>query len=553
MRPVHLVLSLLVSLFLLTAAGAAERAIVVLDGSGSMWAQIDSKARIEIARETLNDVLGGLPQDLELGFMSYGHRTKGDCSDIELMVPPAAGTAQQIIDAAASISPKGKTPISAAVTAAAEALGYTEEKATVILITDGIETCDADPCQIGTDLETAGIDFTAHVIGFGLSDEEGQEVACLAENTGGMYLPASGGAALIEALNSTVAQVSEPSPVAEPVAPPPAPVAEFNFMPTVVMAEGDDPMPSDSDVVWEVNVADSNGNAGEWVRTEYGGRIKIDLEPGSYIVTARIGQAFTSQPVTIAEGEAVDPLFILNAGTVVVRPRPAEGAEPDENAAVTFNLPDGSTTTDYGPSTFYLPAGEQTLTAGLGAAQATETFPLAAGEIIEKDFIIGVGHVTANAFYVDGMRVEDGSLFVEIVAAKKAIDGSRKSFSYAYGADSGHDIPAGDYVLIATMDQAVAEVPFTIAAGEGVTLDAVLNAGVLAIDAPGYDFIEILGKKDIAGNAKSFGYNYGGTKQGTLPPGDYTVVAHLPGDTGKKEVLATVVAGERTEVTVPLE
>ena len=53
---------------------------------------------------------------------------------------------------------------------------------------------------------------------------------------------------------------------------------------------------------------------------------------------------------------------------------------------------------------------------------------------------------------------------------------------------------------------------------------------------PGYDFIEILGKKDIAGNAKSFGYDYGGTKQGTLPPGDYTVVAHLPGDTGKKEV-----------------
>ena len=207
MRLVHLVLSLLVSLFLLTAATAAERAIVVLDGSGSMWAQIDGKARIEIARETLNEVLGGLPQDLELGFMSYGHRTKGDCSDIELMVPPAAGTAQQIIDAAASISPKGKTPISAAVKQAAEALGYTEEKATVILITDGIETCDADPCQIGTDLETAGIDFTAHVIGFGLSDEEGQEVACLAENTGGMYLPASGGAALIEALNSTVAQV----------------------------------------------------------------------------------------------------------------------------------------------------------------------------------------------------------------------------------------------------------------------------------------------------------------------------------------------------------
>lgn len=547
--------SLFFSALAVTAAQVPDRAIVVLDGSGSMWAQIDGKARIEIARDTLTEVLGGLPENLELGFMSYGHREKGSCSDIELMVEPALGTTPQIIDAAKGISPKGKTPISEAVKQAAAALGWTENKATVILITDGIETCDADPCQIGADLESQGIDFTAHVIGFGLSDAEGQEVACLATNTGGKYIAAEDAGSLADALNTTVAQVEEPSPVTEPAPPPPPEPAapEFNFMPTVVMAEGDDPMPSDSEVAWDVNLADSAGNAGEWVRTEYGGRIKIDLDPGSYIVSARIGQASTSQPVTIAEGESLDPLFVLNAGTVVVRPRPAPDAEPTEDAAITFNLPDGSTTTDYGPSTFYLPAGEQTMTGGLGAAQATETFALAAGEIIVKDFVIGVGHVMANAYYVDGMRVEDGNLFVEIVAAKKAIDGTRKSFTYGYGPDSGHDIPAGDYVLVATMDQAVAEVPFTIAAGEGVTIDAVLNAGVIAIDAPGYDFIEILGKKDIAGNAKSFGYNYGGTKQGTLPPGDYTVVAHLPGDTGTKEVQATVVAGERTEVTVPLE
>ena len=60
--------------------------------------------------------------------MSYGHREKGNCSDIELLVPPGAGTSQQIIDAAAAISPKGKTPISDAVRQAAEALGFTEAR-----------------------------------------------------------------------------------------------------------------------------------------------------------------------------------------------------------------------------------------------------------------------------------------------------------------------------------------------------------------------------------------------------------------------------------------
>ncbi|MGL5009697.1 MAG: VWA domain-containing protein, partial [Paracoccaceae bacterium] len=68
------------------------RSIIVLDASGSMWGQIDGRAKLEIAREALAEVLGGLPADTEMGLMAYGHRTEGDCSDIELIVPPATGT-----------------------------------------------------------------------------------------------------------------------------------------------------------------------------------------------------------------------------------------------------------------------------------------------------------------------------------------------------------------------------------------------------------------------------------------------------------------------------
>ena len=129
------------ALFMLVApAVAADRAIIILDASGSMWAQIDGQSRIAIARDTLNSVLKGIPASLELGFMAYGHREKASCTDIELLVPPAAGTAGAISAAAAKINPKGKTPLSAAVQQAADLLKYTEDKATVILITDGLET-----------------------------------------------------------------------------------------------------------------------------------------------------------------------------------------------------------------------------------------------------------------------------------------------------------------------------------------------------------------------------------------------------------------------------
>ena len=83
-------LGMVILLALTTASFAADKAIIVLDASGSMWGQIDGKPKLEIARETLRTVLQSVPADLELGFMAYGHREKGNCSDIELIVPPAA-------------------------------------------------------------------------------------------------------------------------------------------------------------------------------------------------------------------------------------------------------------------------------------------------------------------------------------------------------------------------------------------------------------------------------------------------------------------------------
>lgn len=169
-----------------------------------------------MARETLASVLSSIPDELALGLIAYGHRRKGDCGDIELLVAPAARSGAAITGAAKGLKPKGKTPLAAAVVQAAEALKYTEGKATVILITDGLETCDQDPCAVGERLAQAGADFAAHVVGFGLSDEEGEQVACLAETAGRMYIPASDAQQLGAALAQTVAAVTEPEAPAVP-------------------------------------------------------------------------------------------------------------------------------------------------------------------------------------------------------------------------------------------------------------------------------------------------------------------------------------------------
>ncbi|HHG89004.1 MAG TPA: VWA domain-containing protein, partial [Devosia sp.] len=183
---------------------AQERTMIVLDGSGSMWGQIDGVPKLTIARQTLREVLAGVPGSTELGLLAYGHREKGNCGDIELIVPPATGTAGLIADEVDQMRFLGKTPLTDAVRIAAEELRYTEDKATVVLITDGIETCGANICELGSALEAQGVDFTAHVVGFGVTEEEGRQIACLADNTGGQYFAADDADALVVALNEVV-------------------------------------------------------------------------------------------------------------------------------------------------------------------------------------------------------------------------------------------------------------------------------------------------------------------------------------------------------------
>lgn len=185
------------------------KVMVVMDSSGSMWGQIDGRSKRDIAREAVRAMVDSNPDLGSAGLIAYGHRRKGDCKDIELMRSPGARV--PLADAVDKLVPVGKTPLTAAVETAADALKIEENRATVILVTDGIETCDADPCAAGLSLEERGIDFTTHVIGFGLSADEGRQVACLAEETGGRYIEASNAGELSEALKS-VAEAVESGP-----------------------------------------------------------------------------------------------------------------------------------------------------------------------------------------------------------------------------------------------------------------------------------------------------------------------------------------------------
>lgn len=189
--------------FLFSLTQASDRAVVlVYDASGSMWANMGNSTRVETARGVLSDFLNKRDNSIPLGVIAYGHNRKGDCADIEVIAPVGKQT-KALTQKLNAISPKGKTPLSDALRLAAKQIPKTAEEADIVLITDGLETCEADPCTVANELAAEGIKLRAHVVGFGMSETDTKQLACIPNRTGGKLLSAQNGADLSEALKQT--------------------------------------------------------------------------------------------------------------------------------------------------------------------------------------------------------------------------------------------------------------------------------------------------------------------------------------------------------------
>ena len=169
-----------------------------------MWGQIKGKAKIVIAKEVMSDLIQDLPSDLQVGLMVYGHRQKDDCNDVEELFPVADLDRNRLITSIRSIKPKGKTPITHSVSLAAEKMKPFGPGSTIILVSDGEETCGGAPCKLVAELKAGGIDFVMHVVGFGVKGAASEQLACIAKAYGGTYTEAADAGKLKVALAEAI-------------------------------------------------------------------------------------------------------------------------------------------------------------------------------------------------------------------------------------------------------------------------------------------------------------------------------------------------------------
>ena len=194
-----------------------SRILFIFDASNSMSGLWDGERKIDMAREVLLEMLDTLEQKegLELGLRVYGHQSPvppQDCSDTRLEVPFGPLNASKIRQTLNNIQPKGTTPIARSLAQAPEDFPPCGTcRNIIILITDGIEACDGDPCSVSLDLQKKGIILRPFVIGIGSDPGFRETFDCIGEYydtpTQEEYREALK-EVITQALNTTSAQVN---------------------------------------------------------------------------------------------------------------------------------------------------------------------------------------------------------------------------------------------------------------------------------------------------------------------------------------------------------
>lgn len=300
-----------VALFSASQASGANL-LFILDASNSMWGQIEGKAKIETAKSTLTGLLADIPADTDVGLMLYGHSRKDDCKDVAVVSP--FGTERGAISqAVAKVQPRGKTPIAYALGQSADAFPAGDGENSVVLISDGVESCDGDPCQAAGKLRAASVNVRVHVVGFDLSEQERKQLECIAAKGEGQYFAAKNTAGFQKAVAQAVEVVRkapEPAPEMRPREKEPVQLAQA---PTKTRAFIDDfegfdlaehwtvrnPDP-DAYIVEEGSLLMVNGGVGAFHVADAPNLVELGLDPPKGDWDARM--TFTGELSTGADG-----------------------------------------------------------------------------------------------------------------------------------------------------------------------------------------------------------------------------------------------------------
>lgn len=188
------------------AQNEQENILIILDASYSMAEPIAKNfSKMAAAKRTVLQTLQKIPDNRPVGLRVYGQsRTEySSCRATKLLVPIGFNNRFGISRELLKVQPTGATPISHALqTALTQDFAGIQGKKSIVLVSDGIETCSVDPCAVAVKMMQTGADVKINVVGYGLHDYEAEkQLKCVALATKGKYYNASTEAELASSLD----------------------------------------------------------------------------------------------------------------------------------------------------------------------------------------------------------------------------------------------------------------------------------------------------------------------------------------------------------------
>ncbi|MGY6562742.1 MAG: vWA domain-containing protein [Luteibaculaceae bacterium] len=192
------------------------RILFIFDASNSMNVQWGEDTRLSLAKRLLSEAVNELKgkEDLEIALRVYGHRSNintgpQDCEDTQLVVPFKKNNHEEIIGSVRKLRAIGTTPIARSLEkSAADFPPCNNCRNVIILITDGIEACDGDPCAIAKALRSKNIILKPFVIGIGIETEYLNAFDCI-----GSYFDAQNAGMFKQILDIVITQALNPTTV----------------------------------------------------------------------------------------------------------------------------------------------------------------------------------------------------------------------------------------------------------------------------------------------------------------------------------------------------
>ncbi len=482
-------------------------AIIVFDGSGSMWGKLDGdrQAKLATARDGVRRALAGLPASTRVGLAAFGHRRGGDCSDVQqIAAPEPVGDSDRIMAPLEKLSPRGRGPIAQALRETAKALSGVGGSRSIVLIHDDPDNCQQDPCAAAAEIAKAEPGLTIHVVSIGLKKDDAERMSCVASATGGLAFDAQTAgdvtAAIGDALTrrgarppapvaapNTAARTAAANPAAakKPVAAAPA-LAPLTGAPAVHLAAylGSRPLPLARVLDWTV------ANEARPETVIFSARADspvLTLAAGRYIVIARDGAIETRQSLAFDGKSPIRTELRFDAGLVTLQAPAARAAMGDAASLVIRR--DAGADANAGAVVAVLPAATKTLLLRPGAyvieardgtQRLVRKVAVAAGAEVDAAVGFTTARLVLAASAGDGGRPLAGPLF-QIFEDDPDAPTGRREVARSAQPNPEFALPAGTYYVIARQGGVEARERLALSAGDTVRRTLVLATGRIAL------------------------------------------------------------------------